>query len=70
MNESLAPIVPAIGKRTFFLIDLDQGVVVGVWASDEDTHSPNKVKEVARIASETGHRYTIAKSTIFIEPPR
>lgn len=70
MNESVAPIVPAVGRRTFFLIDLDQGLVVGVWASDEDTHTPDKVKEAAKIAQETGRRHTIAKSTIFLDPNR
>lgn len=66
MNET--PIIPAVGKYTYFLIDLDRGIVVGVWASESDSHTPDILHEASKIARETGRRHTIAKSTIFIDP--
>lgn len=65
---SQVPIIPAVGKYTYFLIDLDRGIVVGVWASESDSHTPDILQEARNIARETGRRHTIAKSTIFVEP--
>lgn len=57
------------GEYTYFLIDIDQGVVVGLWKSSEPTHSVTSVKKAAELARETGRRYSIAQSRIQIEPP-
>jgi hypothetical protein len=57
------------GEYTYFLIDIDQGVVVGVWKSGNPFHTPDYVKKAAELARETGRRYSISKSMIQIEPP-
>lgn len=67
---SVPTVVPTKGKYTFYLIDVDNGVVVAIWEQDEPVHSVESVKKAANLAATTGRRYSIARNTIFIRPPK
>lgn len=56
------------GKWTFFLIDLNEGRVVDtIKTPPGQPPGPDLVHRAAAMARETGHRYSIAQNTGFVE---
>jgi hypothetical protein len=58
---------PPKGRYTFFAIDVDKGVVVGIWKSDDPVPSSATIREATQLIRETRHRLAITRAIIELD---